>query len=75
MGSSLTTEDKQAFVDALSTALTAYSRSGIKKIEYHQDSDGFESLTIVYIDDFERTINVTGHSCLAIMYDVYKALI
>lgn len=74
MGSSLTTEDKQAFVDALSTALTAYSRSGIKKIEYHQDSDGFESLTIVYIDDFERTINVTGDSCIAIMRRVAKLL-
>lgn len=72
---SLTTEDKQAFVDALSVALTTYSRSGIKKIEYHQDSDGFESVTIVYIDDFERTINVTGYSCLAIMNVLYKSLI
>lgn len=75
MGSSSTTENKQAFVDALSVVLTTYSRSGIKKIEYHQDSDGFEGVTITYIDDFERTINVTGKSCLAIMHDLYKALI
>lgn len=72
---SLMTENKQAFVDALSVALTTYSRSGIKKLEYHQDSDGFEGVTITYIDDFERTINVTGNSCLAIMHDLYKALI
>lgn len=72
---SLMTENKQAFVDVLSVALTTYSRSGIKKLEYHQDSDGFEGVTITYIDDFERTINVTGDSCLAIMHDLYKALI
>lgn len=72
---SLMTENKQAFVDGLSAVFTTYSRAGIKKLEYHQDSDGFEGVTITYIDDFERTINVTGDSCLAIMHDLYKALI
>lgn len=64
---------KPAFVEALGIALT-YSRTGVKGLSYRKDSDGFEGVTIRYSNGKERTINVTGDSCLAIMHDIYRAL-
>lgn len=67
-------ENKTFFVSALGVAL-AYSRTGVKELSYRKDSDGFEGVTIRYANGKERTINVTGDSCLGIMKDVYKALV
>lgn len=66
-------EDKATFVKALGAAL-AYSRTGVIDLDYNKDPDGFESVTIIFEND-EKTVNVTYDSCLAIMHDVYKALI
>ena len=66
-------ENKAAFVKALGAAL-AYSRTGVIDLDYIKDPDGFESVTIIFEND-SKTINVTCDSCLAIMHDVYKALI
>lgn len=65
---------KPAFVEALGIALT-YSRTGVKELTYRKDADGFEGVTIRYANGKERTINVTGDSCLGIMSDVHKALV
>lgn len=67
-------DNKPAFVEALGAALT-YSRTGVKGLSYRKDADGFEGVTIRYSNGSERTINVTGDSCLGIMKDVYRALI
>lgn len=73
-------EDKSTFVKALGAAL-AYSLTGVLDLDYHKDADGGtdkfvqEGVTIVFADGDERTINVTGDSCLGIMNDVYKALV
>lgn len=66
-------DNKSAFVEALGVALT-YSRTGVKGLSYRKDRDGFEGVTIRYNNGNERTINVTGDSCLSIMHDIYKAL-
>ena len=68
-------ENKAAFVEALGEALAKYSElSGVQRLVYHKDGDGFESVTIYWFGG-ERTINVTCDSCAAIMHDVYKALV
>ena len=67
-------DNKPAFVEALGIALT-YSRTGVKGLSYRKDADGFEGVTIRYSNDSERTINVTGDSCLGIMADVHEALV
>lgn len=67
-------EDKAMFVKALGAAL-AYSRTGVIDLDYDKDPDGFEAVTILFADGGERTVNVTGDSCLAIMSDIYKALV
>lgn len=67
-------EDKETFVKALGAAL-AYSRAGVIDLDYDKDPDGFEAVTILFADGGERTVNVTGDSCLAIMSDIYKALV
>lgn len=67
-------ENKQLFVKALGAAL-AYSRAGVADLDYVEDKDGFEGVTIIFGDGSERTVNVTADSCLAIMHDLYKELI
>lgn len=64
---------KPAFVEALGIALT-YSRAGVKGLSYRKDADGFEGVTIRYVNGKERTINVTGDSCLGIMDDLHETL-
>ncbi len=66
-------ENKAMFVKALGAAL-AYSRESIANLDYIEDSDGFEAVTIDYGKGQSRTVNVTGDSCIAIMHDVYRAL-
>lgn len=68
-------ENKQAFVEALGTILATFSREEIVRMDYDKDSDGFEAVTIRYGNGYSRTVNVTGDSCIAIMHDVYRALI
>lgn len=67
-------ENKAMFVKALGAAL-AYSRESIADLDYIEDSDGFEGVTIIFSNGDERTIDVTGDSCIAIMHDVYRALV
>ena len=69
------TENKPAFVRELGELLRRYSREDIEALTYDKDSDGFEAVTIRYGNGYERSVNVTGDSVIAILSDVYKALI
>lgn len=69
------TENKRAFVEGLGELLEKYSREDISKLTYDKDEDGFEAVTIHYTNGYTKTKNVTGDSVIAILTDVYKALI
>lgn len=59
-------ENKAAFVEALGEALAKYSeRSGVRRLTYRKDTDGFEAVTIYWFGGGEHTVNVTGDSCAA----------
>ena len=66
---------KADFVAALGAALRDHSREDIFGLTYDKDPDGFEAVTILFINGTTKTINVTADSCIAIMKDVAKALI
>lgn len=68
-------ENKQAFVEGLGVILATFSREEIVRMSYDKDSDGFEAVTIDFGKGQSRTVNVTGDSCIAIMHDVYRALV
>lgn len=68
-------ENKADFTAELGALLAKYSREDIAALTYDKDSDGFEAVTIRYGNGYSRTVNVTGDSVIAILSDVYKALI
>ena len=67
-------EDKADFVRELGELLRRYSREDIAALTYHKDDDGFEAVTIRLGNGYEKTVNFTCDSVIAIMQDVYKAL-
>lgn len=68
-------ENKADFVRELGELLRRYSREDIAALTYHMDDDGFEAVTIRYTNGYEKSINVTCDSVIAIMTDVYKAML
>ena len=68
-------ENKQAFVEALGTILANFSREEIVRMSYDKDRDGFEAVTMDFGKGRSRTIDVSCDSCIAIMHDVYRALV
>ena len=66
---------KQASCRSWASCSVRYSREDIAGMNYEKDSDGFEAVTIRFTNGYEKTANVTGDSCIAIMADVYKAMI
>lgn len=69
-------ENKKEFIRDLETALILYSRENIKGLEYWVScSNGAEYITVKYTTGYEKTINITGDSCLAIMKDLYNAMV
>ena len=67
-------ENKRLFISTLESALIMYSRENLTRLEYWV-CNGDEYITVKYTTGFERTINITGDSCLAIMQDVYSVMI
>lgn len=67
-------ENKKEFIRDLETALILYSRENIKGLEYWVCNHE-EYMTIKFTTGFEKTINITGDSCVAVMYDLYRAMI
>ena len=66
-------EDKKKFVEKLGEILIMYSREKITKLEYI-NANGEELVRITHVNGRKQYINVWGDSCVAIMNDVYKAL-
>lgn len=66
-------ENKKEFIRDLETALILYSRENIKELEYWVCNHE-EYMTIKFTTGFEKTINITGDSCLGIMKDVVRGL-
>lgn len=70
------TEDKAGFVQELGELIANYAedRTGVTAMEYLEDSDGFEAVTIYFVGGGEDTVNVTGNSCMGIMVDIAERL-
>ena len=68
-------ENKARFCEALGTILCTYSREAVKTIEYQREADGEERAVIVYTNGYRKSVNITGDSCIAVMKDVYDALL
>lgn len=68
-------ENKKLFVEKLGSLIKRQTRAGqtIKEIRY-ESSQIAERVVIVFYDGFNKAINITGDSCLAIMADIVKAL-
>jgi hypothetical protein len=69
------TEDlKSSFVAELGRVLRNYTRTDVMSLLYSAEGSE-EYVEILFINHYTKKICVTGDSCLAIMHDVYRALI
>ena len=66
-------ENKSMFVEKLGDLLVMYSRERIINMKYIKDNY-HEWVIIEYVDNTIR-VDVTGDSCIAIMHDIYKAML
>ena len=68
-------ESKKLFVEKLGSLIKRQTRAGqtIREIRY-ESSQIAERVVIVFNDGFNKAINITGDSCLAIMQTIAKAL-
>lgn len=67
-------ENKAAFVQELGELLAKYTRENISHMEY-EEKENVEAVIVHFRNGYSKAVDVTGDSCLAIMHDVYKALI
>ena len=69
-------ENKKLFVEKLGSLIKRQTRQGqaIKDIHY-EVSLVAERVVIQYYNGYTKNVDVTADSCLAIMHDVYRALI
>lgn len=67
-------ENKAGFVQELGEVLQGYAKRKYKYIDYIVNSDGTESVKIVFHDEADREYNVTGESCIGIMGIIAHAL-
>lgn len=68
-------EDKKKFCDELGKLIGRCTRNiDVESIVYVMEEFG-EYAVIHYVNGYKRAVNITGDSCIAIMCDVYKALI
>lgn len=69
-------ENKKLFVEKLGSLIKRQTRQGqtIEDIHY-ETSLVAERVVIKYYGGYVKYVDVTADSCLAIMHDIYKALI
>ena len=69
-------ENKRLFTEKLGSLIKQHTRAGrnIKEFRY-EVSLAAERVVIVFNTGFIRTVDITADSCIAIMQDIYKALI
>ena len=70
-------ENKVVFCHELGRLIGRYTRNiEVEDIRYETDEDtGNEIAVIHFVNGYSKRVCITGDSCLAIMHDVYKALI
>ena len=68
-------ENKKSFVEKLGGLIRKHSRAGQKIDRFEYTVEGGEEYVIIHYWCGYKRINVTADSCLAIMHDVYKALL
>ena len=75
-------ENKEIFCKKLGELIGNFTRNfDVQKIEYKKyepenEGDRYEELAVIrFINGNVRPVRITGDSCLAIMHDVYRALI
>lgn len=66
-------ENKAAFVRELGGLLAKYSRENIAHMEYEK-KENVEAVIVHFRNGYSKAVDVTGDSCLAVMYDVYRAI-
>lgn len=67
-------ELKNSFCAELGRVLRDYTRTDVMGLIYNKEGEE-EIVEILYKNFHTKKINVTGDSCIAIMYDVYRALL
>ena len=67
-------ELKNSFCAELGRVLRDYTRTDVMGLIYSKDGEE-EIVEILYKNFYTKKINVTRDSCIAIMYDVYRALL
>lgn len=67
-------ENKAGFVQELGEVLQEHTKRKYKYIDYIVNSNGTESIKIVFLDEADREYNVTGESCIGIMGIIAHAL-
>ncbi len=67
-------ENKKKFVEEPGKILAVYSREKIEGIRYIEKESG-EFAEIAYTNGCVKYADITGDSCIAIMHDVYRALL
>lgn len=69
-------EKKKLFVEKLGSVIKRQTRQG-RAIEniYYETSLVAERVVIKFYGGYVKYVDVTADSCLAIMHDIYKALI
>lgn len=69
-------ENKKLFVEKLGSLIKRQTRQGqtIKSITY-EISLVAERVVIESYNGYKKNVDVTADSCIAIMHDIYKALI
>lgn len=69
-------ENKKLFVEKLGSLIKRQTRQGqtIKSMTY-EISLAAEHVVIEFYNGYKKTVDITADSCLAIMQDIYKALI
>lgn len=72
----MTEENKKVFVEKLGSLIKRYTRTGktIKEM-FYVISLTAEYVIIRFFNGTEMKVNITGDSCLAIMNDIYNALV
>lgn len=74
-------ENKELFIGTLETALIMYSRENIAGLEYRRIGENIkgdpaiEELIIHYANGYDKAVDITADSCIAIMKDLARALI
>ena len=66
-------ENKRRFVEELGTVLLMYSREKVNELKYVRD--GSDEFVEIICTNYRKRIDITGDSCIAIMNDVYRALL